>query len=822
MAVRNTEEQPVIVETIKTFLFGYNGYADPEALPPQMWAQASNVYSGQHGEIRRCRFANLVVGDVTTGFAAQTARFTGLFPFKDPSQHIVIGDINNKIFSFNSASSYAATERVHPFYASGASAMGGNWSRWALLNMLFEMNGTIKMRGRGANLTTIEGWGMDAPDASAAITKNAPSAIAAPASSGATRSNGVSTITTTAAHRVLVGSWVTIAEVSDSSFNGTFQVVSVPTSTTFTYSQSGLADVASGTAGNGTVGRLDKTVGRSYRFSWENSNIGDISAPSPATAYQAYANQDALVDCIQPGTVATTLGSPTVTGTGTAFTSAWVGRKLWIEGLSDRFYVTAVASATSLTLSSNATATVSGKKHQIYDPQTTHIRLYATADGGAVYFRTLRNTFDPSQTTLAASGLEFFDGAATEPPSNPFQTETAQFFNVPPPIGRYLQEYQSRLIVFGVDSTPQTFYYSNIEFTVFGSAPSNFAPLNQITLPIGDAAIGAMGALPTGLIIWSDRQDMFKLTGLLQDNSAADDFTLGSTIQRLPYDLGCSSPWTPTLTPLGLFWLTSDREVRLFNDQYAPRNVGRAVQDILTSINPARLKYAKMTYYHVREKSWLVLAVATGASTFNNKLLVLDLDLLAANGDRMSYLFDEASNSPSWYVFDLTAEGLAASWDGNLQQHLITGDTDKIVEGDYDGVSFKQGAELSVTANVTLHAWGNKNPESIKRMKWCRFTTNRTPSQMVTDGWSFQLQGIDDDVYTFGSPLTLGLVPGVNSVQKTGEPARAFEYSTSLFRFDSVNFMQGRRIRVNVTFPTGADAFAFRSVQLAARAFKPR
>jgi len=68
-------------------------------------------------------------------------------------------------------------------------------------------------------------------------------------SNGAVRSNNVVTITTTAAHNLLVGQAITITGVSDGSFNGTFAVASVPSTTTFTYSQTG----SNASSGSGTV-----------------------------------------------------------------------------------------------------------------------------------------------------------------------------------------------------------------------------------------------------------------------------------------------------------------------------------------------------------------------------------------------------------------------------------------------------------------------------------------------------------------------------------------------------------------------------------------
>ena len=52
---------------------------------------------------------------------------------------------------------------------------------------------------------------------------------------GVTESNNLVTVTTTAAHGFLAGQTVTITGVTPASYNGTYVIVSVPTTTTFTY-----------------------------------------------------------------------------------------------------------------------------------------------------------------------------------------------------------------------------------------------------------------------------------------------------------------------------------------------------------------------------------------------------------------------------------------------------------------------------------------------------------------------------------------------------------------------------------------------------------
>ncbi len=78
---------------------------------------------------------------------------------------------------------------------------------------------------------------------------NAKTANIAAAPAGAVRASDVVTIKTTAPHTFAVDDMVTVDGVDDSGFDGTFQIASVPSPTTFTYSQ---VD-ADATSGSGTV-----------------------------------------------------------------------------------------------------------------------------------------------------------------------------------------------------------------------------------------------------------------------------------------------------------------------------------------------------------------------------------------------------------------------------------------------------------------------------------------------------------------------------------------------------------------------------------------
>jgi hypothetical protein len=852
MAQRPPKQAAAPAEILAQLSGGYNGFVDPTLTTPKAWFQAVNVFASEDGFIHRCRFANIInntgyglspYGLGPYGGGATNQPYTTLKYFALPGlSAYLLGDIANKMYSFDTGLAYAKTQRINPYVdpaGTGNATLVGPWSRATLQNIVYEMNGLVKQSGRNANAATIEGFGIDAPDASPQVTILAAGStnIDTVVNSGVVRLNGIVTVKLTGAISVVVGQLINISGVTDTSFNGTFTVNTIISGSSFTYLQFG----QNVTSGLGTAnGSITKAVGRSYSWAWENANKPHVSAPSPSTQFIQYTNQSGIINLIEPGTV-TTNGTTTVTGVGTFFTSAWIGRSLWIVTLGSVGRIVAVPSTTQLTLATAATAAAT-QQFQIFDPQSTHVRLYQTADSGATYFRVQRNLFVSSATTLVLAGLQFGDFGNSEPPNFPFTTETSQLNNIPPPIGSFIYEYQGRLLVFGVAGANQSFFYSNSETTNIGMPQESFAPLNQVTLPIQNASLKGMLEFPGQLILWSDKQDMFRMTGLLTDNSVLNVAATqtgaqqGASISSLPYNLGIANPYAQDITPLGGIWLTPNAEVWLFTGTYAPKNIGRPVQDILNSIPKANLSLARAKHFHTNNRNWWALAIPQG-SGFNNTVLILDLDLLASNGTPSYFTFDMAENQPTWYVFNPgpvsggiinpRCDSIEAVYEAGGAVRLLTGGVDLIQDVDYQ--SFLFGAEIQVpSANVGLHAWGNDSAFDIKRPGFFRFNTNQDPATLGPDGWTFQVQGIDDDFYTFQSPLLLNLVPGINDVATLcGNPSltagQSFRYSPALFKVGAVNFVMGRRLRFVVNFPPLiGNNYALSNIQIGFGASPPR
>jgi hypothetical protein len=764
------------------------------------------------------------------GYFPQGTSFTTLKYYSAPTlSSYLMADNNGKLFSFDSGANYAMHPRINSARdptGAGSSTLNGPWSRETLQNILYEMNGQVKQSGRGANAATVENWGLDAPDATPQIVISAGSSVNI---TNIQRTNGTVTVTTAVALTVPGGNGIGMINVNittgDTTFAGSYVVLTGSGTTTLTFAQLGQNTALLTPTGTVDV-NITKSIGRSYAWAWENANKPHVSAPSPSSQYVLYNGQNGVIQCIQQGTAQVVLGSANVVGVGTAFTSAWVGRNLYIRGTQQFGPIASVQSATQMTLRYPAYAN-NTDVFQVFDPQATHIRLYETADGGATYFRTQRNAFNIASTaTLVTVGLQFFDNANSEPPNFPFTSEISQLNNVPPPIGAYIAEYQGVLAVFGVPGAPQSFFYSNQTLTTIGQLQESYAPLNQYTLPIQNASLNGWIEMPGAAILWSNRQDMYRLTGLLTDNTAATAPQLGAQISRLPYNLGCVSPFAVDLTPLGAIWVTPQAEVWLFTNTYAPRNIGRPIQNILNSISQSQLSNIRVKYYHNNTRNWLLLACATGGSTTNNTLLILDLDQLASNGSPSFFVFDMATNQPTWYQYTINCQGLEVLYEPTNNVRLLVAGQDAIQDADF---TLGYGTEIAVTNPYLLtHPWGNDSVPMIKRPSFLRFHTNRDPSILAIDGWSFEAFGIDDDYYTLGIPLSLTLTPGVNDTTTLcGNPltplGSPFRHSPELFRIGSVNFVMGRRIQFQINFPTAPGVvFQFRQIQIGFAPSPPR
>lgn len=204
-------------------------------------------------------------------------------------------------------------------------------------------------------------------------------------------SGGFVQFTLPAGHNLVVGAVITVTGHSVVGYNTSHTVTAVAATTATT----GVAYSSDGTGGTWqTTGYSEDTSSDSTlianaladltkRLSYVHPN-GELSAqaytPPPnfkkAVAMfqdRAWYGADAFYTA---GTVATTAGSTTLTGTGTAWTTAMANRYVWIQGETLPILISSAGSATSITLATAATATGSGLSYSIGPSPDEANRIY--------------------------------------------------------------------------------------------------------------------------------------------------------------------------------------------------------------------------------------------------------------------------------------------------------------------------------------------------------------------------------------------------------------------------------------------------------------
>lgn len=170
-----------------------------------------------------------------------------------------------------------------------------------------------------------EGPGEGAPEIIVTIAAAESAKTVAAAPNGAVRASNLVTITTTTAHDMVSGLSVAIAGVTDGTFNGTFVIKDVPSTTTFTYDQTG-ADATSG-AGTATIAPQMAAGLHSVAVCFITRS-GYITRPSPPVPFTATASRRITIQNIP-----TPNGAVNITGRLLIFTAAAGGSFFYMADL---------------------------------------------------------------------------------------------------------------------------------------------------------------------------------------------------------------------------------------------------------------------------------------------------------------------------------------------------------------------------------------------------------------------------------------------------------------------------------------------------------
>ena len=176
------------------------------------------------------------------------------------------------------------------------------------------------------------------------------------------RATNVVTITTAGVHNFAVGDYVTVAAVTNTGFNGNFTIASTPTTTTFTYAQTG--STVGTTADTGTVTDLSYVNLATNVTGTLYPNFGGTGTTTLPTGNIIVGNATSAVSSIAPASngqsLIVTAGTSTSIGSlvpGASYTIATVGTGNWtsIGASAATVGVTFVCNSTTQTGTGSAT-----------------------------------------------------------------------------------------------------------------------------------------------------------------------------------------------------------------------------------------------------------------------------------------------------------------------------------------------------------------------------------------------------------------------------------------------------------------------------------
>ncbi len=198
--------------------------------------------------------------------------------------------------------------------------------------------------------------------------------------------DGGAKFTVPTGHGLVVNAKITMTGNSVPGYNTTHTITAVTattitTSTAYSSAGSSASWVFSGYVNDGTSDEaLAAYQNMPYVTADGRHEIANRFVPPPNDMPYVTFLQDRMFMAgtisYELGTVATTSGSNVITGTGTNWVSTLVGRSIYISGLQALATVTTYTSATSLTISVNATQTASGLSYAITPTAIKYNALY--------------------------------------------------------------------------------------------------------------------------------------------------------------------------------------------------------------------------------------------------------------------------------------------------------------------------------------------------------------------------------------------------------------------------------------------------------------
>jgi hypothetical protein len=453
--------------------------------------------------------------------------------------------------------------------------------------------------------------------------------------SAISQSANIATATTSVPHNLQSGYQVAVSGVGVSNYNGTFVVLSTPSTTSFTYAVSGSPSSSSGgtvsypivqssyisgifAAGVYSSPRLDNTneyvvlAGTTQAYLWR------YTANGPTVITKSYPVSP-ITESILPGDRVNIVQ---------AFDQLFLFRWRTTDQMQSATSVTQSSGSTTATITMAAAHGFStGEVVRLSGSSVSVFNLDAviTVTSGTAFTITL-----PSATSnLSDSSAYLFaqrvccplvwDGSAS---TNFVRVTTGSsalgptYSNLIAPYNAIATYYNNQLLIAGGRDSVLISDVLN---------PYNFDPLNKsFRTNVGsNDYLVAIHPYANGQAIAFLRKSIYLGTIVLNSDGVTIDVT-HSTLQMLTNEIGCNARQTVATAGLYIYFLSDNGVYRLDNSQIdlALRGntlpLSEPIADIMSTINAASVHIAQGIYFNNR----YYLAVPTNGSTTNNTLLI--------------------------------------------------------------------------------------------------------------------------------------------------------------------------------------------------------
>lgn len=344
------------------------------------------------------------------------------------------------------------------------------------------------------------------------------------------------------------------------------------------------------------------------------------------------------------------------------------------------------------------------------DPQYDTIVWYRTVDAGGDFFK-------HSENLIATFGLTIFDTYDDTQLNNAI---VGSLINNPPPSnGKYTAKFQGRVFIAGMADAPQDIAYSGYERIFVGRPEESFPPNNRLRLATGADDIRAIGVIQQGVIGFSKSDKMYMLRGIIEDITTSAPVQFTAYLEELPWQVGAFSHYSVVSTEYGLIWLSSDRNVRMFNGYSEPNIISANVWPILKSITPGQEANARAAYVNWLDRQWYALCIAVNGVTYNNLVLLFDL------------LPDPEQNA-GIFVLDIgRVDSITTLEDTNGQRILVIGQGGNLMQIRTPSIAVNGLSQGISSTNGSLYAYwrggyfGNEDPEVNKMYRWGRIVSDQ-------------------------------------------------------------------------------------------------